>query len=81
MRDEGKRISELKQSLPHTKPEMLANAPRKAVKTGGAAFSQSVKNSTIAKQNHWSVMPESEKDISLKKTLKSYFGLPNVCQH
>jgi uncharacterized protein (DUF433 family) len=31
MRDTGKRILELKHSLPHIKSEMLANAPRNVV--------------------------------------------------
>jgi hypothetical protein len=81
IRDKGKRILELKHSLPHTKSEMLANAPRNVVKIGGDALSQAVKNSSLAKMNSWTNMPEPEKDIYEDAARKmSAFGFEEDAQ-
>lgn len=84
MRLHGKRVMELSDSLPHTRAEMTANAPKGVVKIGGSALVNSIKNSTQAKLNSWDNMPVPDKDvfeeaakkmssIALKKLLKTYF--------
>lgn len=69
--------------MPHTRTEMMANAPRVIVKVTGIAVIQSIKNSTQAKINSWDNMPFAEKDVheeaakkvsvmKLRKALQSY---------
>ena len=85
MRLHGKMIMELKNSLPHTRAEMIANAPRGIVKVSGSTLIQSIKNSTVAKIHSWDNMPAPEKDIyeeaakkmkviQLRKLLRSYYA-------
>lgn len=91
MRSKGKIIMELKHALPHTRGEMMANAPRGIIKIGGGALVQAVKNSSQAKIQSWENMPQAAKDdfeeaakkmnvAALRKALKEYFGSdPEKC--
>ena len=84
MRLHGKRVMELKQSLPHTRAEMVANAPKGVIKVSGVALVASIKDSTEAKIHGWDDKPVAEKDLyeeaakkmkltELRKKLLSYF--------
>jgi hypothetical protein len=84
MRLHGKKVMELKQSLPHTRAEMIANAPKGVIKVSGVALVGSIKASTEAKIQGWDNKPEAEKDLyeeaakkmkstELRKKLLSYF--------
>lgn len=53
MRQHGKRILELKHSIPHTRVEMNANAPRGIVKVTGPMLLTSVKNATAGPNLNW----------------------------
>ena len=85
MRSKGKKIDELKHSLPHTVLEMRANAPKKLVKIDGRALLQSIKESTTAKVNKWDNLPAPETDKyeegatrmntdALRKLLKTFYA-------
>ena len=85
MRSKGKKINELKHSLPHTVLEMKANAPKGLVKIDGRALLQSIKESTTAKINNWDNLPAPEMDKyeegakrmktdALRKLLKTFYA-------
>jgi hypothetical protein len=90
MRLHGKKVMELKHTLPHTRAEMVANATKGAFKVSGLALIDSVKDSTEAKIHYWDKLAP-EKDLheeaakkmrtnELRKTLKLYFvGNVEMC--
>ena len=92
MRANGKKIMELKKSLPHTLMVMTANAPRGEVKICGETLFSAVKDSTLAKRYSYDNMPVPEVDkfevaakklgiATLRKILKQYYeGSSEKCK-
>ena len=92
MRAHGKKIMELKRSLPHALEEMTANAPKNIIKIGGEVLLTAVKNSTAAKRYSLDNMPAPEVDkfemaakkltiAKFKTTLKQYYeGNAEICK-
>ena len=78
MRLHGKKIMELKHSLPHTRIEMAANAPKGIVKAGEATLKLSIQNTTQAKINSWDNMATPKIDI-LEEAAKKLTAI-SMCQ-